>query len=145
MPDLQVLTFNQGVPSRYGELDIPLNGDGTFEATGPSFVSGIERATQDLVRGMLTQKGTNRLALNYGTNLSSLLNTRNGGNSQIGNQLVREIQYLLGYLGDFNSSEDPSEQINNLISIKSTNGLQTVNVELKVETLSGETTAVTIS
>jgi hypothetical protein len=143
MPDLQVLTFKQGVPSKYGDLNLPLNSDGTFEVTGPAFLSGIQRATQDLVRALLTLKGTNNLALNYGTSIKSLLNARNS--SLIGGQLVREINYMLGYLGDFNSTEDPSEQISNLISLKTTNALQSVNVELKVSTLSGETTGVTIS
>ena len=142
MPDLQVLAFKQGVPARYGELELPLNSDGTFDVVGPTFVSGIQRATQDLVRGLLTQQGSNNLAHNYGTNIKGLLNSR--FTTPIGGKLVSEIQYMLGYLGDFNSSEDPSEQISDIISIKSTNELQSVGVELKVQTLSGETTAVTI-
>jgi len=142
MPDLQVLRFDQGVPARYGDLNIPLNSDGTFGGD-PVFISGTDKAIQDLTKGLLTLLGTNRLAPNYGTNLKSYLYSRS--TSLVNDKILNEIRYLLGYLGNFNSSQDPTEQIDRVVSIKTTSELQSISVEMVVQTLGGTTTTVTIA
>ena len=89
MPDLQVLRFDSGTPIRYADLNIPLNTDGTFGGN-PVFLSDLDKAIQDLVKGLLTLVGTNNLAPNYGTSIKALLNARNVG--QINTRLLEQIR-----------------------------------------------------
>jgi hypothetical protein len=142
MPDLQVLRFEKGVPIRYADLNIPLNSDETFRE-GPVFLSGLDRAIQDLVKGILTVQGTSTLAPNYGTLISTLLNARKA--SQIGTKLVGQIRFLLGYLGTFNENESLDERIDQIISIKSTENTQSISLDITLRTASGSTGTVTIT
>jgi hypothetical protein len=141
MPDLQVLRFENGVPVRYAELNLPLNADGTFEE-GPIFLFGLDKAIQDLVKGLLTVLGTSTLAPNYGTILSGLLNARKA--SQISGKVVAQIRYLLGYLGTFNANESLDERIDQILSIKSKENGQSLSLEITLRTGSGSTGTVTL-
>lgn len=141
MPDLQVLKFQNGVPVHYGDLNISLNADGTFDE-GPVFLKDLDRSIQDLVKGILTQIGTNNLAPNYGTSVHSLLNSRNTG--QITTQLLSQLRSLLGYLGSFNANDPLSERIDEVISIKTKQELQSISLEITLRTGSGSTATVTL-
>lgn len=141
MPDLQVLKFQQGVPLRYAELNIPLNTDGTFGG-GPVFLSGLDKAIQDLIKGILTLIDTNNLAPNYGTNIGSLLHARKA--NDISNKLVAQIRYLLGYLNTFNNNESMDERIDEVLTIKATENGQSLSLEITLRTGSGSTGTVTI-
>ena len=141
MSDLQVLRFENDTPIRYADLNIPLNTNGTFGGN-PVFLSDLDKAIQDLVKGLLTIIGTNNLAPNYGTSIKALLNSRNMG--QTNTRLLEQIRYLLGYLGTFNANEPASERIDEVLSIKSTPGTQSISLEITLKTGSGTTSTVTL-
>ena len=141
MPDIQVLTFNKGVPTRYADLNIPLNQDKTFRE-GPLFIEGLDKAVQDLVKGLLTLQGTNTLAPNYGTGISGLLNARRA--SDVSNKIVSQIRYLLGYLGTFNADESLDERIDEVIGIKAKDGDRSLQLEITLRTGNGSTGTVTL-
>ena len=161
MPDLQVLTFTKNqqapqgttvasIPSMRGDLNMPLNDDGTFGPgkwqtnpnTGvrvfnesPLIVSDVDKAIQDTVKGLLTVRGSDYLAPSYGTVLSSLVNTRKIGD--VATQITAEVQYLLGYLAQANSGTPDTEIVSDIVSLNGKQDRQTINLELTVQTLGG--------
>jgi phage baseplate assembly protein W len=141
MSDLKVLTFVNNRPRKNAEIEMGINSNGTF-STGPTFVSDTDQAIQDLVKGLLTIQGTNRLAPNYGTNLSSLLHSRMLDNTN--SMIVSQIRYLLGYLGSFNLDQSKAQQITDLVSLKSTKDVETIRLDMTVKTGGDATATVTI-
>ena len=141
MSDLKTIQIIEGVPQPRGEITLGLNNDGTF-ASGPVFVTGIDRAVQDVIKGLLTVRGTNYLVPNYGTSLSSLLNTRKL--SSVSANITAEIQDLLGYLSKFTAQEDETERVEELTNLKATESLDTINLELTVKTGAGQTASVSL-
>jgi len=142
MSDLQVLTLSKGVPAQYADLNLLTSNNGRF-VDGPVFVSGIDKAVQDLIRGLLTVKGTNALSPNYGTFISSLINAPNL--PQINSQLLEQIRFLLGYLNSFNVGQPDSERITDIISIQSKQETRSISLQITLKTADNAVSTVVIS
>jgi hypothetical protein len=124
------------------DFEMQFNADGTF-AGGPTFISGSDKIIQDVAKGLLTILGSNALTPNYGTRMSSLLHSR--GLENVSSQLVAEINYLLGYLGDFNADQPLSEQAEELIELKAKEGTGTIDLAMIIRTGTGQHIGVTLS
>lgn len=141
MPDLKVIRLVEGRVLKRAELDFVLNADGTF-AEGPTFLTGIDRAIQDVVKALLTLLGSNFLAPEYGTSIDTLIHARKL--PQVAERLNLEVQDALGYIVNFTLNEDPSERIEDLISLEATERVNTIEMDLKVQTGGGQTASITI-
>ncbi len=139
MPDLKVVNIVNQEVQRRGDIVMTLNDNGTFLA-GPLFVSGINRAVQDFVKGVLTRLGSNSLARNYGTGIKDLLHSRKLNN--VASQIVSDIQFLLGYLGRFNINAHPSERIDELVSLKAKENLDIIELDITLRVGTGDTVGV---
>ena len=147
MPDLKVLTIENQIPRRKADIVMTLfEGNPRLTnkfADGPIFVSGSERVVQDVTKGILTEKGSDFLAPNYGTTVPNLIGSRRL--ADISDQLTNEIQFLLGYLGQFNINEPQSEQIAELTKLEAQEEGGTVSVSLSVTTATGQISTVGVS
>jgi len=139
MPDLYVLPIINSVPRKYADIQMSFDNKNRFE-DGPVFTAGVNRVSQDVVKGMLTKIGSNYLALNYGTIIPDLVGSRSLG--PMSAELTNEVQALLGYLGSFNINESLSEQISELISLDVAQNSGTILVTLSVKTAIGEISTV---
>jgi hypothetical protein len=142
MPDLKLLNIQEGRIQARPDFVMAFDGAGRF-LTGPEFVSGSDVAVQDVVRGLLTLIDTNRLAPNFGTSISELIGSRDFGS--ITGPLTDEVQKILGYIAQNAAESDPSEQINQILSLRVKQEERTLVIELELQTNSGETATVTIS
>jgi len=142
MPDLKVLNIINNRPQPRGDMDISLDGNGQF-LDGPVFVSGSDRVVQDTVRGLLTRLGSNYLAPNFGTIIKTLLHARNVGD--ISGQLTSEVQFVLAYLAQFNSTESLSEQLAELVNLQAKQATDTIELNLTVKTGTGTSASVTVA
>jgi len=179
MPDIQIFKFNKykrtpqgqligptdyqfvpiqtlrkstsvGIPSMRGDLNMPLNDDGTFAAgewminpntlvntfyESPIQVYDVDKAMQDVTKGLLTVRGTNYLAPNYGTTIGTLANKRKLGD--VATRITGEVQFILGYLAQANEGTSDTELVSELVSLTGKEEKQTINLELTVRTLEG--------
>ena len=141
MQDLKIVRIiNQKVMPR-SDIEMTLNSNGTFRE-GPAFISGPDKIVQDFVRGLLTQLGTAILAPNFGTNLSSLIAARKL--DDVASDIAAEIQYLLGYLAQFNVNEPTNEQIDTLNRLAAQENSSTIELIINLKLLSGQTVGVTL-
>jgi len=139
-----------GIPYLRGDLNMPLNDDGTFAPgkfqtdpnTGqeiynesPIRVFDIDKAMQDVTRGLLTVKGTNYLSPNFGTSLATLVNKRKI--SDVAPQIVGEVENVLGYLAQFNEGYANTELVAGIVSLDAVEDNYTINLELVVRTAEG--------
>lgn len=148
MPDVKLIQLTpQGTdPRAFGvntraDLEFTFNADGTF-AQGPTFVTDTDRVVQDIVKGILTVRGSNYLAVWYGTHISELVNTRSL--DEIQEELTIQFQELLGYLVQFTLEEVPAERVEELVHLKATENQGTINVELTVKTGGGQIASIFI-
>lgn len=155
MPDLKLIRVSQSTPPKADvetrvtsnlvqprvELDIKLKSDGTFDE-GPIFLEGIDRSIQDVVKGILTTKGTNYMAPNYGTSINNLIHASKLGD--VSGRITSEIQTLLGYLAKFTLDEDETERIEELVSLKAKENVDTIELELTIRTGGGETASILV-
>lgn len=135
MPDLKVFPIVDGTPRLKADVEMLLNANKTF-ASGPVFVSGQDRAAQDVVRGVLTQIGTNPLTPRFGTNLDSFLNAPRV--NDVASQISAEIRFVLAYLAKFNAGEDDAERIETLVSLAATEQTGTIDLKMTVRTAAGQ-------
>lgn len=143
MPDIKVLSITDTQVQPRAEIYIPLDSNGQFNAE-PAFVEGIDRVMQDVAKGLLTVKGSNYLAPNYGTNLSTL--TRGVKFSDIETQVTEEVQTVLGYIASFTASEEnAAEQLTDLVSLDVNETIGSIDLQITVQTGSNETTTVVFS
>ena len=139
-----------GIPSMRGDLNMPLNDDGTFAGgewkinpntlvntfyESPIQVFDVDKAMQDVTKGLLTVRGTNYLAPNYGTSIGTLVNTRKL--SDVATKITGEVQFILGYLAQSNNGFGDSEVVSDIVSLTGKEDKQTINLELTVRTLEG--------
>jgi len=147
MPDLKIVTVVDTRVIPRGDIDMTIGvtqADGSEPfLDGPVFISSSEKVVQDVVKGILTLRGTNTLAPEYGTNVNKLLHARKI--SGISSQLNGEINTLLGYLSEFNADQPLDEQIASLASLKAKESHDTIELDLVVQTGSGQTVGVTIA
>jgi len=157
MPDLKVITIVDKKVIPRGDIEMSIGAPVRFFIgadqqadfdtepflDGPTFISGSNKIIQDVVKGILTLRGTNTLAPEYGTSVSSLLNTRKI--NDISAQLNGEINTLLGYLSDFNADQPLDEQVGSLVSLQAKEANDTIEIDLVVQTGSGQTAGVTIT
>jgi len=141
MPDLKIVPIIDGNVKKRAELEFVLNADGTF-AEGPAFITGIDRVAQDIVKILLTLLGSNFLAPEYGTSIDGLIHARKL--SQVSERLNLEVQDGLGYLVNFTLDEDPSERVEDLISLEATDEVDTIRMDLKIQTGGGQTASISI-
>lgn len=141
MPDLKLLTLTAGMLQSRPDVDLTFDGAGHI-AGGPTLVSGKDAAAQDVVRALLTELGTNPLAQNFGTILSTLLNARSVGD--VANQISQEVQAVMGYLSQVTADSDPSEQIVQITNLKVKQETQTIRTDLTLLTGTGQATVVTV-
>lgn len=139
--DLKVLTIDSGFVQTRADLNIPLNSKGEFDAE-PIFVTGLDKAIQDVTKGLLTVLGSHLLAPNYGTNLKSLINTRKL--SDIAEQLTEEVQTLLGYVATFNADQPLDEQIIELVDLEANENIRDLTLTATIKTGAGIISAVTV-
>ena len=140
MPDLKLLTLTDGKLQSRPDVDLVLDGAGHI-VDGPTLVSGQDAAAQDVLRGLLTEVGTNPLAQNFGTILSTLINARSVGD--VANQISQEVQLTMGYLSQVTAESDPSEKIVQITDLKVKREGQTLNTELTLLTGTGQAATVT--
>ena len=141
MPDLKLLTLTNGQLQSRPEIDLVFDGAGRI-ASGPTLVSGQDAAAQDVVRALLTEIGTNPLAQNFGTILSTLVNARSVGD--VANQISQEVQSVMGYLAQVTADSDPSEQIVQITDLKVKQDVQTLSTKLTLLTGTGQAAQVTV-
>lgn len=141
MPDLKLIRIVNRMTQPRVELDMKLKADGTFDE-GPVFLEGIDRSIQDVVKGLLTTKGSNFMVPNYGTNINNLIHARKLGD--VSGQLTSEIQTLLGYLGKFTLEEDETERVEELVSLKAKEVSDTIELELTIRTGGGQTASILV-
>jgi len=141
MPDLKVLSIVEGVPRKYADVHFTFNDNEEF-ANGPGIIGGGDRVVQDVVKGMLTEIGSNYLSPSYGTTIPDLVGSRSV--KSMSEQLSNEIQTLMGYLGSFNIDEPISEQISEIVSLDVVELSGSIAISLSVKTLAGETQTVVV-
>jgi len=147
MPDLKVLTIEGEIPRRKADIVMSLYSDNPRLVNkfkdGPLFVSGSERIVQDVIKGLLTFRGSDFLAPNYGTSIPTLVGSKRL--SDVSDRLTNEVQDLLGYLGSFNSNEPLSEQVAELTSLDAKEEGGMVSVSLTVTSATGKVSTVVTS
>ena len=131
MPDLKLLNVVNSASKQRADIEMTIYSDGTF-ANGPAMVTNRDRAIQDVVRGLLTQLGSNPLAPGFGTNLNKYLHARKV--SDVSAQLTAEVQYMLSYLGMFNINEVTAEQILRLTKLEAQDGTNQIQLKMEVQT-----------
>lgn len=141
MPDLKLIRVVDGFTQPRVELDMKLKSDGTFDE-GPIFLEGIDRSIQDVVKILLTTKGTNFMVPNYGTSINNLIHARKLGD--VSGRITSEIQTALGYLGKFTLEEDETERVEELVSLKAKENIDTIELELTIRTGGGETASILV-
>jgi len=141
MQDMKTVRIVNNKVQPRGDLEMTLNSNGTFRE-GPAFISGPDKIVQDVVRGLLTQIGTMLLAPNFGTSLPSLLGARNL--EGVASDITSQIQYMLGYLAQFNINEPTDEQIATLVRLAAKDNLGTIELVLDLSLVSGQSVGVTI-
>lgn len=139
MPDLKLLNLSSGRLQARPDLEMTFDTAGRF-LQGPAFVSGRDSAAQDVVRGLLTRRGTSPLAPNFGTSIPDLSGSR--GVDDVSGQISSEVRYILGYLAQLEVNSPASERVAEIVSLKALQATETLEVNLTVRTGSGETAAV---
>jgi hypothetical protein len=141
MQDLKTVRYAGTKVLPRGDLEMTVDSNGIFQ-NGPTFVSGPDKVVQDVVRGLLTQRGSVILARKFGTNLPSLLASRSL--DDVATDLLSEVQYMLGYLSQFNISQPTNEQIATLVSLKANQNVGTIEMSMILALLNGQTVGVTL-
>jgi hypothetical protein len=146
MPDLKIVSIVDKRVIPRGDIEMTIgvtqaNGSEPF-LDGPTFISSSDKVIQDVVKGILTLRGTNTLAPEYGTSINKLLHARKV--SGISAQLNGEMNTLLGYLSEFNADQPLDEQIVSLVSMKAQESHDTIELDLVLQTGAGQTVGVAI-
>ena len=92
------------------------------------------KLAQDVVKIMLTIKGSNFLFKNYGTNLALLVNARKI--SQLTDSLKAELIYALEYVKTSNDNE--AINLKEILSIDIGNGPNFLNITMKILLTNGK-------
>jgi len=95
--DIKILNSENG--EFYGDFnDITIGPDGDIVT-----VEGQDKLAQDVVKILFTLKGSSPLFLNYGTQITGLINSRNTDNLE--DALREEVIYALSYVQKSNENE----------------------------------------
>jgi len=143
MPDLKLLNLSSGRLQARPDIEMSFDGAGRF-LQGPVILEGTDVAAQDVVRGLLTRKGTNPLAPNFGTSIPDLAGSRSV--DDISGRISSDVRYILGYLAQTSADSPASERVVEIISLKVTPGnSESYQTDLTIRTGSGQTAAVTVA
>ena len=112
--DLVISSYNEGKQS-FGKNDLQPS-----YATGIAVVSGTNKLAQDILKILLTERGTNTADANYGTSLMSMI-----GKKQVLSSLYvdvkKEVIDAVKYYMDINSDlTEPTERIATIKSLEVT-------------------------
>ena len=137
MNDLQFLNYPGNAPISPQFNDIELVGSDF------ALISGPQRKAQDVLKILVTRVQSNWAYPDYGSALPTLPGSRNtqssAGNSVILSQITDSIQLALGFIQQIETSVDPTERLQNIVSLSVQQGSdsRTLNVLLVLQTESG--------
>lgn len=101
-------------------------------------ISGTARKTQDVIKALVTTKGSNLAYPNYGSDFSKSIGARAADTVNNGD-ISDSISEAMGYLKRMETSTDPHEQLRRVsASINLTSQPQERQVNLVVETVAGD-------
>lgn len=141
MADAKVISFINGSYHPGADIIIPMDSTGQFSGD-LTFIADTEKINQDVVKGLLTEYGSDYLAPRYGTTLSALLHSRKLNN--VSNSISSEVQILLGYIARFNEDQPLSEQLAELVDLQAEEGISSISLKIVVKNGSGTITTITI-
>jgi phage baseplate assembly protein W len=101
--------------------------DFTIQNNDIQLIENENKLAQDVVKIMLTIKGSHFLFKNYGTNLAAIVNTRN---TEFTDNLKQEIIYALEYVKSLNKNE--TINLDKILSVDISSGSNYYNIILKI-------------
>lgn len=97
----------------------PVLNDIQVENYDLAVIDGVVRKTQDILKILLTQIGSNLIYVNYGSDLQQV---GKRSTSQIAEDISNSITQAMGYLQAMETSNSPSERLKRIVTLNVVDG-----------------------